>query len=228
MRIAYPETVAAHRTFPGRAPAVAESGDHGFERSTMADKLQGKRIAFVAAPEGVEQVELTEPWEAVESEGGTPELLSTEEGHIQAFNHLDRADTFPVDRTVSEASPSDYDALVLPGGVANPDSLRMDEHAVSFIRGFFEQAKPVAVICHGPWTLVEADVVRGRKLTSWPSLKTDIRNAGGTWVDEEVVVDQGLVTSRKPDDLPAFCAKLVEEVVEGKHEAQRRSVGATS
>jgi protease I len=194
----------------------------------MADKLQGKRIAFVAAPEGVEQVELTEPWAAVESEGGQPELLSTEEGQIQAFNHLDKADTFPVDRTVSAASPSDYDGLVLPGGVANPDFLRMDEDAVSFIRGFFEQAKPVAVICHGPWTLVEADVVRGRTLTSWPSLQTDIRNAGGTWVDEEVVVDEGLVSSRKPDDLPAFCAKLVEELVEGKHEAQRRSVGAAS
>jgi deglycase len=194
----------------------------------MADKLQGKRIAFVAAPEGVEQVELTEPWAAVESEGGQPELLSTDEGQIQAFNHLDKADTFPVDRTVSAASPSDYDGLVLPGGVANPDFLRMDEDAVSFIRGFFEQAKPVAVICHGPWTLVEADVVRGRTLTSWPSLQTDIRNAGGTWVDEEVVVDEGLVSSRKPDDLPAFCAKLVEELVEGKHEAQRRSVGAAS
>jgi protease I len=194
----------------------------------MADKLQGKRIAFVAAPEGVEQVELTEPWEVVENEGGRPELLSTEEGQIQAFNHLDKADTFPVDRTVSAASPSDYDALVLPGGVANPDFLRMDTDAVSFIRGFFEQAKPVAVICHGPWTLVEADVVRGRTLTSWPSLQTDIRNAGGTWVDEEVVVDEGLVSSRKPDDLPAFCAKLVEEVVEGQHEAQRRSVGAPS
>jgi protease I len=194
----------------------------------MADKLQGKRIAFVAAPEGTEQVELTQPWEAVESEGGRPELLSTEEGQIQAFNHLDKADTFPVDRTVADASASDYDALVLPGGVANPDSLRMDPDAVSFIRDFFEQAKPVAVICHGPWTLVEADVVRGRTLTSWPSLQTDIRNAGGTWVDEEVVVDQGLVSSRKPDDLPAFCAKLVEEIVEGKHEAQRRSVGAAS
>jgi protease I len=194
----------------------------------MADKLQDKRIAFVVAPEGVEQVELTEPWKAVEQEGGTPELISTEDGQVQAFNHLDRADTFPVDRTVRDASPSDYDGLVLPGGVANPDSLRMDEDAVAFIRGFFEQAKPVAVICHGPWTLVEADVVRGRTLTSWPSVKTDIRNAGGTWVDEEVVVDQGLVSSRKPDDLPAFCAKLVEELVEGKHEAQRRSVGAAS
>jgi protease I len=194
----------------------------------MADKLQGKRIAFVVAPEGVEQVELTEPWKAVESEGGKPELVSTEEGEVQAFNHLDKADTFKVDRTVTQADVGEYDALVLPGGVANPDFLRMDENAVAFIRGFFEQAKPVAVICHGPWTLVEADVVRGRKITSWPSLKTDIRNAGGNWVDEEVVVDEGLVSSRRPDDLPAFCAKLVEEFCEGAHEGQRQGVVSAS
>ncbi len=194
----------------------------------MADKLQGKRIAFLAAPEGVEQVELTEPWKAVESEGGRPELLSTEEGEIQAFNHLDKADTFKVDRTVEAADAGDYDGLVLPGGVANPDFLRMDENAVAFIRSFFEQGKPVAVICHGPWTLVEADVVRGRTITSWPSLETDIRNAGGKWVDEEVVVDEGLVSSRNPDDLPAFCAKLVEEFCEGVHEGQRESVGSAS
>jgi protease I len=194
----------------------------------MAEQLQDKRVAFLVAPEGAEQVELTEPWKAVEQAGGTPELISTEEGSIQAFNHLDRAGTFPVDRTVAEVSASEYDGLVLPGGVANPDFLRMDDDAVAFVRGFFEQAKPVAVICHGPWTLVEADVLRGRTITSWPSLQTDIRNAGGTWVDEEVVVDQGLVSSRKPDDLPAFCAKLVEEIAEGKHEAQRRSVGAAS
>ena len=194
----------------------------------MADKLQGKRIAFVVAPEGVEQVELTEPWKAVESEGGKPEVVSTEAGEVQAFNHLDKADTFKVDRTVTEADVGDYDALVLPGGVASPDFLRMDENAVAFIRGFFEQAKPVAVICHGPWTLVEADVVRGRTITSWPSLKTDIRNAGGNWVDEEVVVDEGLVSSRNPDDLPAFCAKLVEEFCEGAHEGQRQSVGSAS
>jgi protease I len=194
----------------------------------MADKLQGKRIAFVVAPEGVEQVELTEPWKAVENEGGTPELLSTEQGQVQAFNHLDKGDTFQVDRAIADAGPSEYDGLVLPGGVANPDFLRMDDQAVAFIRGFFEQGKPVAVICHGPWTLVEADVLRGRRITSWPSLKTDIRNAGGTWVDEEVVVDEGLVSSRKPDDLPAFCAKLVEEFCEGVHEGQRQSVGAAS
>jgi len=156
-------------------------------------KLDGKRIAFLAANEGVEQVELTEPWRAVEGEGGRPELVSLDEGKVQAFNHLEKADTFDVDRTVSDADASEYDALVLPGGVANPDFLRMDEDAVAFVRSFFEQGKPVGVICHGAWTLVEADVVRGRKLASWPSLQTDIRNAGGTWVDEEVVVDEGLV-----------------------------------
>src|SRR4051812_34508683 len=196
------------------------------KEAAMAGKLEGKRIAFLVANEGVEQVELTEPWEAVKSEGGTPELISLESGKIQAFNHLDKGDTFDVDREVSGAKAEDYDALVLPGGVANPDFLRADQDAVAFTKAFFEQAKPVAAICHGPWTLVEADVVRGRTLTSWPSLQTDIRNAGGNWVDEEVHVDQGLVTSRNPDDLPAFCAKLVEEVVEGKHEGQRESVGA--
>ena len=186
----------------------------------MAGKLDGKRIAFLVAPEGVEQVELTEPWKAVVDAGGRPELLSTEDGEVQAFNHLDKADTFRVDRTVDDAKASDYDALVLPGGVANPDFLRMDERAVGFARDFFEQAKPVGVICHGPWTLVEADVVKGRTITSWPSLRTDIRNAGGRWVDEEVVVDEGLVTSRKPDDLPAFNAKIIEEFAEGRHEQQ--------
>jgi protease I len=191
-------------------------------------KLDGKRIAFLVAPEGIEQVELTEPWKAVEEAGGSPELISTESGEVQAFNHLDKADTFPVDHTVEEADASDYDGLVLPGGVANPDFLRMDQGAVSFARSFFEQSKPVGVICHGPWTLVEADVLQGRTITSWPSLQTDIRNAGGNWVDEEVVVDQGLVSSRNPDDLPAFCAKIVEEFCEGEHEEQARSVGASS
>ncbi|MDP8942759.1 MAG: type 1 glutamine amidotransferase [Actinomycetota bacterium] len=192
----------------------------------MADELQGRRIAFLVAPEGAEQVELTEPWKAVEEAGGTPELLSTDSGEIQAFNLLDRADTFPVDRVVSEASADDYDGLVLPGGVANPDFLRMDEDAVSFVRAFFEAGKPVGAICHGPWTLVEADVVRGRTVTSFPSLQTDLRNAGAEWVDEEVVVDQGLFTSRDPDDLPAFCEKLVQEFAEGVHEEQReRTVG---
>jgi protease I len=193
----------------------------------MAGKLDGKTIAFLAT-EGVEQVELTEPWKAVEDAGGRPELISLEEGEVQAFNHLDKGDTFRADRAVADADASAYDGLVLPGGVANPDFLRADENAVAFVRAFFDQAKPVAAICHGPWTLVEADVLRGRTITSWPSVKTDIRNAGATWVDEEVHVDQGLVSSRKPDDLPAFCAKLVEEFCEGKHEGQRASAGATA
>ena len=189
----------------------------------MAGKLDGKTIAFLVAAEGTEQVELTEPWKAVEEAGGKPELISIESGEIQAFNHLDKADTFSVDKTVGDADVGDYDGLVLPGGVANPDFLRMDEGAVGFVRGFFEAAKPVGVICHGPWTLVEADVLKGRTITSWPSLKTDIENAGGTWVDEEVHVDEGLTSSRNPDDLPAFCAKIVEEFAEGRHEAQARS-----
>ena len=185
----------------------------------MADKLQGKRVAFLAT-DMVEQVELTEPWQAVKDEGAAVELISLEEGEIQGFNHYDKADEFKVDRTVEEARADDYDALVIPGGVGNPDTMRTDENAVQLVRDFFEQGKPVGVICHGPWMLVEAGVVRGRKVTSWPSLQTDIRNAGGNWVDEEVVVDQGLVTSRKPDDLPAFCAKIVEEFAEGRHEQQ--------
>ena len=185
----------------------------------MANRLQDKRVAFVAT-DGVEQVELTEPWKAVEAEGGKPELISIESGEIQGFNHLDKADRFSVDRSAEDATADDYDGLVLPGGVANPDRLRTDENVVRFVRAFFEAGKPVAVICHGPCTIVEADVVRGRTLTSWPSLKTDIRNAGGEVVDEEVVVDQGLVTSRNPDDLPAFCDKLVEEICEGRHEQQ--------
>jgi protease I len=194
----------------------------------MAGKLQGKRVAFLVAAEGVEQVELTEPWKAVQEAGGTPELISTEEGEVQAFNHLDKADTFTVDHPVGDVDASDYDGLVLPGGVANPDNLRTHPDAVAFARAFFEQGKPVAVICHGPWTLVEAGVLHGRTITSWPSVQTDIRNAGGNWVDEEVVVDEGLVSSRKPDDLPAFCSKLVEEISEGVHEGQRQSVGAGS
>jgi deglycase len=176
----------------------------------MAD-LQGKRIAFLAT-DMVEQVELTEPWKAVEEVGGRPELISLEDGEIQGFNHYDKADTFEVDRTVEEASTDEYDGLVLPGGVGNPDTLRTDEKAVAFVREFVESGKPVAVICHGPWTLVEADVVRGRTLTSWPSVQTDIKNAGGHWVDEEVVQDGNLTTSRKPDDLPAFCQTFVEEI----------------
>ena len=194
----------------------------------MAGKLDGKKIAFLVAAEGTEQVELTDPWKAVEEAGGKPELVSIKPGEIQAFNHFDKGDTFPVDRTVEEARADDYDGLVLPGGVGNPDQLRGDENAVAFARAFFEQGKPVGVICHGPWTLVEADVVKGRTITSWPSVKTDLRNAGANWVDEEVVVDEGLVSSRNPDDLPAFCEKIVEEFCEGEHEAQARSVGASS
>jgi protease I len=194
----------------------------------MAGKLNGKKVAFLAT-DGVEQVELTEPWKAVEQEDGLPELVSLEEGEIQGFNHLDKGDTFEVDRAVAEASADDYDGLVVPGGVANPDFMRMDEDAVGFVRAFFEAGKPAAVICHGPWMLVEADVVRDRKLTSWPSLRTDITNAGGNWVDEEVVVDAGLVTSRKPDDLPAFCGKAVEEICEGRHDEQaQQTAGAAS
>jgi protease I len=193
----------------------------------MAETLNGKKIAFLVANEGVEQIELTEPWKAIEEAGGTPELISLESGQVQAFNHLDKADTFKVDRTVDQADEADYDGLVLPGGVANPDFLRTNEKAVAFTRSFFESGKPVGAICHGPWTLVEADVVRARTLTSWPSLKTDIRNAGGDWVDEQVHVDSGLVTSRKPDDLKAFNAKLVEEFAEGVHSEQKAAtVGA--
>ena len=175
-------------------------------------QLQGRTVAFLVASEGIEQVELTGPWQAVEQAGGTPRLLSPDSGYVQAFNHLDKADTFEVDQTVTDADPASYDALVLPGGVANPDALRTDKGAVDFIRAFVESGKPVAAICHAPWSLIEADVVRGRTLTSWPSLQTDIRNAGGTWVDEEVVVDGNLVTSRKPDDIPAFVARLTELV----------------
>jgi len=174
--------------------------------------LSGKTIAFLVAPEGVEQVELTEPWKAVQDAGGTPKLVSTEEGQVQAFNHLDKGDTFEVDATVH--GPEQYDALVLPGGVANPDFLRMDPDAVKFVKRFFDERQPVAAICHAPWTLIEAGVLDGRRLTSWPSLQTDLRNAGAEWVDEEVVVDltgpAPLVTSRKPDDLKAFNSKLVE------------------
>jgi len=193
----------------------------------MAGKLDGKTIAFIAT-EGVEQVELTEPWKRVEQEGGTPELISREPGHVQAFNHLDKADTFPIDHSAAEADPSRYDALVMPGGVANPDQLRTDRDAVAFVRSFFDDGKPVAVICHGAWPLIDAGVVKGRTLTSWPSLQTDLRNAGANWVDEEVHVDEGLVSSRKPDDLPAFCDKLVEEFCEGVHEGQRPRAGATA
>ncbi|MFC4530045.1 type 1 glutamine amidotransferase domain-containing protein [Sphaerisporangium dianthi] len=176
--------------------------------------LQGKTIAFLVAPEGIEQVELTEPWRAVEQAGGTPRLISTQHGKAQAFNHFDKADAFDVDATVDEVSVDDFDGLVLPGGVANPDTLRMHENAVRFTRGFFDAGKPVAAICHAPWTLIEAGVVGDRAVTSWPSLKTDLRNAGASWADQEVVVcangPNKLITSRKPDDLKAFCQAAID------------------
>ena len=186
----------------------------------MANELKGKRVAIVAT-DMVEQVELVEPRKALDEAGAQTDLISIKPGEIQGFNHYDKADKLPVDRTIEEVTADEYDGLMLPGGVGNPDRLRMDENVVSFVRDFFEQGKPVAAICHGPWTIVEAGAVRGRTLTSWPSLQTDIRNAGGTWVDEEVHVDAGLVTSRKPDDIPAFNAKMIEEFAEGKHAAQR-------
>jgi protease I len=188
-------------------------------------KLDGKKIAFLQT-DGVEQVELDKPLEAIRGEGAETTLVTIEEKKFQAFNHLDKSDVYEADLLASDAKAEDFDGLVLPGGVANPDFLRADEDAVRFVREFFEQSKPVAAICHGPWTLVEADVVKGRTVTSWPSLKTDIGNAGGNWVDEEVHVDQGLVTSRKPDDIPAFNQKAIEEFAEGEHEEQSRSVAA--
>jgi protease I len=192
----------------------------------MTDSLTGKKVAIIAT-DGVEQVELEQPRQAVEQAGATTELLSIGEGEIQAMNSdIEPADRFVVDKLVADASPGDYDGLILPGGTVNADRLRINEHVISFVREYFDSGKPVGVICHGPWTLVEADLVRGRTLTSWPSLQTDIRNAGGEWVDKEVVVDEGLVTSRKPDDLPSFCAKIVEEFAEGKHEVA--AAGATA
>jgi protease I len=187
----------------------------------MADRnLQGKRVAVIAA-DTVEQVELVEPRRALEEAGAETELISMKPGEIQGFDHFDPADKHTVDRTIEEGDAADYDALMIPGGVGNPDQMRGDENMVQFVRAFFDQGKPVAVICHGPWMLVEADVVRGRRVTSWPTLQTDIRNAGGNWVNEEVVVDAGLVTSRKPDDIPAFNEKMIEEFAEGRHAAQR-------
>jgi protease I len=183
----------------------------------MSNELQGRKIAILAT-DGVEQVELTGPREALEGAGATTELISLQDGEIQAFDHIDHADRFTVDRKVADADPSDYDGLLIPGGVANGDFLRADEDAVRFTAAFAEAHKPIASICHGPWVLVEAGIVKGRTITSFPSLATDVRNAGGTWVDEEVHVDNGLVTSRKPDDIPAFSAKAIEEFAEGAHE----------
>ena len=186
-----------------------------------------KKVAFLVAAEGVEQVELTEPWKAVTDAGHEAVLVSPEAGSVQLFNHLDKADTQQVDLAVPDARVDDFDALILPGGVANPDALRQDRQAVALVKGFVASGKPVAVICHAPWMLVEADVVRGRKVTSWPTLQTDIRNAGGNWVNEEVVTDRGLVTSRKPDDIPAFSRKMIEEFREGVHAAQREQTQAS-
>jgi protease I len=193
----------------------------------MANELNGKRIAFIAT-HGVEQIELTESWSAARNAGATTDLISLQPGTIQGFNNLDKADTFTVDGTFDEARPEDYDGLVIPGGVANPDFMRMDQRAVAFVRAFVDAEMPVAVICHGPWMLVEADVVRGRKVTSWPSLRTDLRNAGAEWVDQEVVVDGAIVTSRKPDDLPAFCRTMVAEFVAGMRDRAAVSTGAGS
>ena len=182
----------------------------------MADELKGRRVAFLFT-DGAEQVEVTEPLEAVRKAGAETDIVSLEKGEVEMWKHFDKGDKMTAEVAVADADPSDYDGLVLPGGVANPDQLRLNKDAVKFVRAFFEQDKPVGVICHGPWMLVETGVAKGRKVTSWPSLQTDLRNAGADWVDEEVVVDNGLVTSRKPDDLPAFCAKIVEEFAEGKH-----------
>jgi protease I len=185
----------------------------------MSDKLNNKRIAILAT-DGFEYVELTEPRKALEEAGAKTEVVSPKQGKIKGWNHTDWGDSVSVDVPLQSANPNQYDALLLPGGVMNPDHLRMEPGAVQFVKAFFEAHKPVAAICHGPWMLVEAGVVRGRKLTSWPSLKTDIRNAGGEWTDQEVVTDQGLVTSRKPADIPAFNKKIIEEFAEGKHQAQ--------
>lgn len=186
----------------------------------MTQAIPGKRVAFLAT-DGVEEVELSRPWQAVRDAGGQPELVSLDEGSIQAFDHLDKAGRWDVDVVIDRAEPSNYDALVLPGGVANGDFIRGDQRAVSFVRDFVDAGRPVAAICHAPWVLIEADAVRGRRMTSWPSLKTELRCAGANWVDEEVVVDNGLVTSRGPKDLDAFCSKTIEEISEGRHAVQR-------
>ncbi len=182
----------------------------------MAGELNGKRVAIVVA-NGFEQVEMTDPRKALDQAGAQTDLVSPEEGKVKGWQHTRWGDEFDVDVSLDDADPSDYDALLLPGGVMNPDKLRMNEKAVRFVKSFFDSRKPVAAICHGPWTLIEAGVVKGRKVTSWPSIRTDLKNAGANWVDRDVVVDSGLVTSRKPDDIPAFNEKMIEEFQEGRH-----------
>jgi len=184
----------------------------------MANKLSGKRVAILAA-DGFEEVELTKPRKALDEAGAKTTVVSIKSGEIQGMNHADKGEKVAVDLTLAEAKPQDYDALLIPGGLMNPDTLRSTEEALEFVRHFFREQKPVAAICHGPWVLIDASVVRGRTLTSWPAIKTDVRNAGGNWVDQEVVVDNGLVTSRKPDDIPAFNEKMIEEFAEGRHQA---------
>ncbi len=187
----------------------------------MTQQLSNKKVAILAT-DGVEQVELTKPKQALEQAGAQTYIISPKSGSIQGWNHHDKGDQIQVDVHIDSANPNDYDALVLPGGALNPDQLRTNSKAVQFVKSFFEAGKPVAAICHGPWMLIEADVVKGRTLTSWPSLQTDLRNAGATWVDQEVIVDKGLVTSRNPSDIPAFNSKMIEEFAEGQHEEQRR------
>jgi protease I len=192
----------------------------------MADKLAGKKVAILVA-DGFEQIEMTKPREALEAAGAETKIVSPKSGQIQGMHHAEKGDKFDVDLTLDEARPEDFDALTIPGGLMNPDQLRSTPEALEFTRHFFREGKPVAAICHGPWVLIDAGVVRGRTLTSWPAIKTDVRNAGGNWVDEEVVVDNGLVTSRKPDDIPAFNEKMIEEFCEGKHAPKREAVSAT-
>lgn len=191
----------------------------------MAQKLDGKRVAIVAT-DGFEQAELSEPMKALQEAGAKAEIVSPKSGQIQGWKHFDKADFFKVDKTIDQARPEDYDALMLPGGVANPDQLRLSEKTIQFIKSFVDAKKPIAAICHGPWTLINAGAVRGRKMTSWPSLQVDLRNAGANWVDQEVVTDQGLVTSRKPDDIPAFNRKMIEEFAESTHARQKAEATA--
>ncbi|MGI9072985.1 MAG: type 1 glutamine amidotransferase domain-containing protein [Bryobacteraceae bacterium] len=191
----------------------------------MSEKLKGKRVAILAT-DGVEQVELIEPQKALKEAGATTDVISPKDGKIKGWNHTEWGQEIPVDVSLKSADQNNYDALLLPGGVMNPDYLRMEPSAVQFVKAFFDSGKPVGAICHGPWLLIEADVIRGRKLTSWPSLRTDIRNAGGEWSDQEVVTDHGLVTSRKPADIPAFNKKIIEEFAEGKHTPQQAYASA--